>query len=72
MYRQQMRFVQYFSDTEYGGAEASLHEAKKVLEHLKELMQLYPDDPKRAFEECERLYSKKKQLPPGMKRRKSK
>lgn len=51
--RQQIHFTRYFSDKQYGGPEASLRAAIKVLERVKEHLRIYPNDPRRAFEVCQ-------------------
>lgn len=50
--RQQKHFTRYFSDKQYGSAEASLCAAIEVLERVKDHLRLHPNDPERAFELC--------------------
>lgn len=69
--RQQKHFTRYFSDKQYGGAEASLRAAMEVLERVKEHLRLYPNDPGRAFEQC-RDIEPQTSFPNGMRPRKDK
>lgn len=50
--RQQKHFTRYFSDRQYGGAEASLRAAIEVLDRVKDRLKRYPNDPGLAFEQC--------------------
>ncbi len=50
--RKHVHFTRYFSDKQYGGEEAALAAALAVRNHLLEQLQLHPDDPSAAFEQC--------------------
>lgn len=67
--RQQKHFTRYFSDKQYGGAEASLQAAVEVLERVKEHLRLYPDDPELAFAQCREI-EPRTEYPAGMRPRK--
>ena len=67
--RQQKHFTRYFSDKQYGGAEASLLAAMEVLELVKERLRVFPNDPARAFEMC-RDVEPQTGFPAGMRPRK--
>lgn len=53
--RQQKHFTRYFSDKQYGGVEESLRAAVEVLDRLKEALRLFPNEPERAFAQCQAL-----------------
>lgn len=53
--RQQKHFTRYFSDKQYGSAEASLRAAIEVLELVKDRLRLHPNDPEVAFEQCQNI-----------------
>lgn len=67
--RQQKHFTRYFSDKQYGGAEASLLAAMEVLELVKERLRLYPNDPGQAFAMCQDI-EPQTGYPAGMRPRK--
>ncbi|MCH5284413.1 MAG: hypothetical protein J1E42_02335 [Akkermansiaceae bacterium] len=69
--RQQKHFTRYFSDKQYGGAEASLRAAIEVLERVTEYLRIYPDNPTKAFEKC-RDIEPQSGFPMGMRPRKDK
>ncbi len=50
--RKQKYFIRYFSDRQYGNAEASLAAALAVRDQLLEELRLHPEDPLSAFEHC--------------------
>lgn len=68
--RRQVHFTRYFSDKQYGGADAALKAAmetrKRVLENLKK----YPDDPAKAFDLC-RAEAQHTRYPRGLRPRKN-
>lgn len=67
--RQQKHFTRYFSDKQYGGAEASLVAAMEVLDRVKEHLRVHPDNPGLAFEQC-RDIEPRSTYPMGMRPRK--
>lgn len=69
--RQQKHFTRYFSDKQYGGAEASLIAAIEVLDRVKEHLSLHPNDPEKAFALCMQI-EPHTSYPAGMRPRKDK
>lgn len=67
--RRQEHFTRYFSDKQYGSAEAALRAAEQVLEHVKKLLLDCPDNPGLAFERCRQL-SMQSEYPLGIRPRK--
>lgn len=67
--RRQEHFTRYFSDKQYGSAEAALQAAIEVLEHVKHRLNALPDDPARVFEECRELVPRS-DYPTGVRPRK--
>ncbi len=67
--RQQEHFTRYFSDKQYGGAEASLRAAEEMLERVKQFLNASPNNPALAFAKCRQL-SHGGEYPPGLRPRK--
>lgn len=53
--RRQEHFTRYFSDKQYGSAEAALQAAIEVLDQVKQRLNASPDEPGRVFEVCRDL-----------------
>ena len=68
--RRQKHFTRYFSDKQYGSAEAALRAAIEVLDQVKQRLNASPDEPGRVFEVCRDL-APRGDYPIGMRPRKA-
>lgn len=67
--RKQLHFTRYFSDKQYGGANAAYEAALAVRNRLLDYLRMYPDEPGRAFDLC-REDGPQSRYPKGLRPRK--